>query len=224
MGNSQSGIPAETNEEERGETRKAEGLGTVLSHDRSVAEEEGTPATGGATSGEQHDGMAHHIDEEHSRMNTFITEDQVQVNLAMADLMAYLQVVANNSTNLPLTRRDDSEMQKVVANITSEEYACKAAAFIPADVRVIGGSFTRYGRVWDLPTMEVSYCLLACRISAEKIERTGNTHSLFEGVHCYRWGSRAGAFLRWSMLKYLPQGTLRRSYRKTNGEEPRKRN
>lgn len=34
-----------------------------------------------------------------------ITDDSVQLDLPMADLMAYLQVVANNSSNLPLTRR-----------------------------------------------------------------------------------------------------------------------
>lgn len=85
---------------------------------------------------------------------TFIRDDQVQVNLAMADLMAYLQVVANNSNNLPLTRRDDPELTHMVTNLTSEEYARKSAAFIPADVRVIGGSFLKYGNVWDLPTSE----------------------------------------------------------------------
>jgi hypothetical protein len=83
-----------------------------------------------------------------------ITDDQVHVNLAMADLMAYLQVVANNSNKLPLTRRDDPEIDCMVSNLTSEEYARKSAAFIPADVRVIGGSFTKYGRVWDLPTSD----------------------------------------------------------------------
>lgn len=83
-----------------------------------------------------------------------ITDDQVHVNLPMADLMAYLQVVANNSNNLPLTRRDDPELGKMVSSLTSEEYARKSAAFIPADVRVIGGSFTKYGRVWDLPTSD----------------------------------------------------------------------
>lgn len=83
-----------------------------------------------------------------------ISDDQVQVNLAMADLMAYLQVVANNSNNLPLTRRDDPELGRMVSNLTNEEYARKSAAFIPADVRVIGGSFTKYGRVWDLPTSD----------------------------------------------------------------------
>ena len=81
-------------------------------------------------------------------------EDQVQVNLAMADLMAYLQVVANNSSNLPLTRRDDPELQRMVTSLTSEEYARKSAAFIPADVRMIGATFTKYGRVWDLPTSD----------------------------------------------------------------------
>jgi hypothetical protein len=81
-------------------------------------------------------------------------DNQVHVNLAMADLMAYLQVVANNSNNLPLTKRDDPELGRMISNLTSEEYARKSAAFIPADVRVIGGSFLKYGRVWDLPTGE----------------------------------------------------------------------
>lgn len=86
--------------------------------------------------------------------STIIKDDQVLVNLAMADLMAYLQVVANNSNNLPLTRRDDPELTRMVTNLTSEEYARKSAAFIPADVRVIAGSFLKYGNVWDLPTSE----------------------------------------------------------------------
>jgi hypothetical protein len=93
--------------------------------------------------------------ESHDELNSsMITDDQVHVNLAMADLMAYLQVVANNSNNLPLTKRDDPELGRTVSNLTSDEYARKSAAFIPADVRVICGAFTRYGRVWDLPTSE----------------------------------------------------------------------
>ena len=86
--------------------------------------------------------------------STIIKDEQVLVNLAMADLMAYLQVVANNSNNLPLTKRDDPELTRMVTNLTSEEYARKSAAFIPADVRVIAGSFLKYGNVWDLPTSE----------------------------------------------------------------------
>lgn len=87
-----------------------------------------------------------------------VAEDQVHVNIAMADLMAYLQVVANNSNHLPLTRRDDPELDRTVSTLTSEDYARKSAAFVPSDVRVIGGTFSRYGRVWDLPTTEVRSC------------------------------------------------------------------
>lgn len=86
--------------------------------------------------------------------STIIKDEQILVNLAMADLMAYLQVVANNSNNLPLTRRDDPELTRMVTTLTSEEYARKSAAFIPADVRVVSGSFLKYGNVWDLPTSE----------------------------------------------------------------------
>ena len=84
-----------------------------------------------------------------------ITDDQINVNLAMADLMAYLQVVANNSNNLPVTRRDDPELDRTISSLSAEEYARKSAAFVPADIRMIGATFTRYGRVWDLPTSEV---------------------------------------------------------------------
>jgi hypothetical protein len=94
-------------------------------------------------------------DDEDDVVSHKITDDQVNVNLAMADLMAYLQVVANNSSNLPLTRRDDPELDRTVTALTSEEYARKSAAFVPADIRVIGATFTRYGHVWDLPTSEV---------------------------------------------------------------------
>jgi hypothetical protein len=90
----------------------------------------------------------------HDGGSSFITDDEVKVNLAMADLMAFLLVVANNSSNLPLTRRDDPDIGKTKSALSSDEYARKSAAFIPADVRVIGGSFLKYGRVWDLPTSE----------------------------------------------------------------------
>ena len=106
------------------------------------------PAPREAASRQVHEGR----DDEPRR--SIHTDEQVHVNLAMADLMAYLQVVANNSTNLPMTRRDDPELKRMVSNLTSEDYARKSAAFIPADVRVIGGTFTKYGRVWDLPTSE----------------------------------------------------------------------
>jgi hypothetical protein len=92
--------------------------------------------------------------------STQIREEQVLVNMAMSDLMAYLQVVANNSSQLPLTKRDDPDFGRSVHELSSEDYARKSAAFVPADVRFIGGVFTRYGPVWDLPSSEVSSCSL----------------------------------------------------------------
>ena len=88
--------------------------------------------------------------------SSVVDDTTVTVNLAMADLMAYLQVVANNSSNLPLTRRDDPELGRTVSSLNADEYAKKCSAFIPSDVKILSGSFTRYGRVWDLPTSEVS--------------------------------------------------------------------
>ena len=91
-----------------------------------------------------------------------ITDEAVQLDLPMADLMAYLQIVANNSSNLPLTRRDDPELGRTVSSLTAEEYAYKCSAFVPSNVRIIGGSFGRYGSVWDLPTSEVSSLFKKC--------------------------------------------------------------
>lgn len=86
---------------------------------------------------------------------TRVTDDQVQLDLPMADLMAYLQMVANHSSNLPLTRRDDPDLGRTVSSLTAEEYAFKCAAFIPSKIRILGGQFSKYQQVWDLPTSEV---------------------------------------------------------------------
>ncbi|GKY92346.1 hypothetical protein MPSEU_000205500 [Mayamaea pseudoterrestris] len=83
-----------------------------------------------------------------------IREEQILVNIAMSDLMAYLQVVANNSGQLPLTKRDDPDLEQSINVLSPEDYARKSAAFCPADVRIIGGVFTKYGPMWDLPTSE----------------------------------------------------------------------
>jgi len=84
-----------------------------------------------------------------------ITDDQVHVDhVPMAELMAYLQMVANHSSNLPLTRRDDPDLGRTVSSLTADEYAFKCAAFMPSKIRIIGGQFSKYGRVWDLPTSE----------------------------------------------------------------------
>jgi hypothetical protein len=90
------------------------------------------------------------------RGNKRITDDQVHLDLPMAELMAYLQMVANHSSNLPLTRRDDPDLGRTVSSLTADEYAFKCAAFIPSKIRILGGQFGKYGKVWDLPTSEVS--------------------------------------------------------------------
>jgi hypothetical protein len=125
--------------------------------------------SGGGGNGGTGTGGGNHGKSGSSMASSHITEDQVHVNLAMADLMAYLQVVANNSNHLPLTRRDDPELDRTVSTLTSEDYARKSAAFIPSDVRVIGGTFTRYGRVWDLPTSEVRACCVLWRVSSNTL-------------------------------------------------------
>jgi hypothetical protein len=79
------------------------------------------------------------------------SDGRVLVNIAMADLMAYLQVVANHSNNLPQTRRDDPAGKECAVATPDEVYANKSAAFIPADVRIVGGRFMLYGKAWNLP-------------------------------------------------------------------------
>ena len=95
--------------------------------------------------------------EERRGAGHIIDDDSLQIDhLPMADLMNYLQLVANNSSNLPLTRRDDPELGRTVSSLTPEEYATKCAAFVPSMVRILGGQYGKYGSVWDLKTSEVS--------------------------------------------------------------------
>ena len=76
----------------------------------------------------------------------------------MAGMMAYVKEVAKHSGDLPLTRRDDPELGRTVSSLTSHEYAIKAAAFIPPDVRMIAGTSLDYaGHNWDLPKAQVCY-------------------------------------------------------------------
>ena len=69
-------------------------------------------------------------------------------------LMVYLKDVADNSDDLPKTQRDDPDLGRIVSTITPEDYAKKAEAFLPANIRIFGGVFTKYPKVWDLPTCE----------------------------------------------------------------------
>jgi len=87
-----------------------------------------------------------------------VSDDRVDVNIAMSDLMAYLQVVANNSSGLPITRRDNPSMPSSTLpmdELNPDDYQRKSAAFVPADVRVIGATYTGYRTIWDLPRTQV---------------------------------------------------------------------
>lgn len=81
----------------------------------------------------------------------FDPDKEIQVNFPKEDLMAYLQVVANHSKKLPISLRDDPDLDRKQSTLKATEYAKKSTAFIPSDVRVIGGSFLRYGGISDLP-------------------------------------------------------------------------
>lgn len=88
-----------------------------------------------------------------SRMSLDESDKKVLVNIEMGDLMAYLQVVANHSSNLPQTKRDDPGGDVSVSIVPDDIYAKKSAAFIPSNIRIIGASCLKYGRVWDLPNV-----------------------------------------------------------------------
>lgn len=51
--------------------------------------------------------------------------------------MEYMENVAEEACNLPLTLRDDPELGRTVSTLTAEEYAFKSAAFIPCDIRYV---------------------------------------------------------------------------------------
>ena len=147
-------------------------------------------------------------------------DDQIHVQMAMADLMAYLQVVANNSNHLPLTRRDDPELDRTVSTLSAEDFGRKSAAFVPADVRVLGGTFTRYGRVWDLPTSEVGavIIIIAIIIGVIELKVSVEIERLFSncicslsylGIQCLRRSPRTGTILRRRLLQYHAQSGVR---------------
>lgn len=86
-----------------------------------------------------------------------IKVDQIDTEQARQDLMAYLEIVGENADDLPLTWRDDPELGRSVSSLTAKQYATKADAFIPCDVRVISTTCTRYtGSRVRLPNKEVS--------------------------------------------------------------------
>jgi hypothetical protein len=84
--------------------------------------------------------------------------DQARVK---KDNLAYLEIVGNNASNLPLTWRDDPQLVKSISTLTAKQYAQKADAFIPSDIRIIGASSAILDRKADVVINDVSYWLVS---------------------------------------------------------------
>lgn len=84
--------------------------------------------------------------------------DQARVK---KDNLAYLENVGNNASNLPLTWRDDPQLVKSISTLTAKQYAQKADAFIPSDIRIIGASSAILDRKADVVINDVSYWLVS---------------------------------------------------------------
>jgi hypothetical protein len=79
--------------------------------------------------------------------------DQTRVK---EDNLAYLEIVGKNSSNLPLTWRDDPQLVRSISTLTAKEYAQKADAFVPCDIRIIGASSAIFDRKADIRLNDVS--------------------------------------------------------------------
>jgi hypothetical protein len=83
-------------------------------------------------------------------------EDEIDQEQEKQDLLAYLQIVGEHSSNLPYTWRDDPLLGRTVTTLTSKEYAKKADAFIPCDIRIIGATSCNLDRTDDREIKDVS--------------------------------------------------------------------
>ncbi len=83
-------------------------------------------------------------------------EDEIDKEQANQDLVAYTGIVSENAKNLPLTWRDDPQLAQTVTTLSAHEYAVKADAFIPCDIRIIGATSSLRDRNADVTINEVS--------------------------------------------------------------------
>lgn len=84
-------------------------------------------------------------------------EDAIDQEQEKQDLLAYLEIVGEHSSQLPYTWRDDPQLGRTVTTLTSKEYAKKADAFIPCDIRIIGASSCNLDRTSDRQIEDVSF-------------------------------------------------------------------
>ena len=90
-------------------------------------------------------------------MTKVTKEDTIDQEQEKQDLLAYLEIVGEHSSNLPYTWRDDPQLGRTVTTLTSKEYAKKADAFIPCDIRVIAASSCNLDRTSDRQIEDVSF-------------------------------------------------------------------
>ncbi len=94
--------------------------------------------------------------ESSKKVKAQLKEDEINQDQEKQDLLAYLQIVGEHSSSLPFTWRDDPLLGRTVSNLTSKEYARKADAFIPCDIRVIGATPNNIDRTDDRDVKDVS--------------------------------------------------------------------
>ena len=107
-------------------------------------------------------------------------EDEIDQEQAKQDLIAYLEILGENATNLPLTWRDDPQLGRTISTLTTKEYARKADAFIPCDLRIIGATTVDAPRNADVPIKQVS---AMCSVVCSCLESHSNIY--FVTVHEY---------------------------------------
>ncbi len=83
-------------------------------------------------------------------------EDEIDQDQENRDLLAYMQIVGENASQLPYTWRDDPLLGRTVSTLTAKEYAKKADAFIPCDIRVIGSTSNALDRTVEREISDVS--------------------------------------------------------------------
>lgn len=105
-------------------------------------------------------------------------EDEIDQEQAKQDLIAYLEILGENATNLPLTWRDDPQLGRTISTLTTKEYARKADAFIPCDLRIIGATTVDAPRNADVPIKQVS---AMCSVVFSCLESNSNIY--FVTVH-----------------------------------------
>lgn len=114
-------------------------------------------------------------------------EDEIDQEQEKQDLLAYLQIVGEHSSNLPYTWRDDPLLGRTVTTLTSKEYAKKADAFIPCDIRIIGATSCNLDRTDDREIKD-SMCINAKVVEPGRTKGGAVCNSLLKALYDFENG------------------------------------